>query len=386
MDDAPGKKLIPTYERIKQVLLSEIKEGKFTPDVPFVTYQDVCQRFEVSRITAERAINELVRDGILNRKRGRGTFVARSVGHLHDITYTPRSQQHKPVIGCIMTFIRGGHSLSVVHGIERICREEDCTFLLFDSLESAETEAQNLQRAYKAGIDGLIVYPVDGYDNATALQQLHDAGIPVVMLDRYYPTVPTDVIIPDNVSAGYQITAYLLKTGHTQIATVWGEVNCTSVLERLIGYKQALKESQQIIDARFASLRPYYTLPDEERLALLRSWLLAPQPPTAIIAAHDLVLQRLTMDLLALGVKVGEDVVLASIDSPDPATIMGTAQAAITLPSEAMGEQAARLLIQHVGELRQGRPLPPPQHLTLPVQITFPHAVIVSLRAANQAS
>lgn len=380
------KKQAPIYEGIKQALLDEIERGEFTLDQPFITYQEVCQRFNVSRITAERAINELVRSGVLTRKRGRGTYVMPSAQVSHDMSYSRDTKRTGHSIACVMTFLRSGHSLSIVHGIEVICRQEDCTFLLFDSGESSATEALNLQRAFKAGIDGLIIYPVDGYENAARLEQLRAAGIPIVMLDRYYPTIPTDVIVPDNVGAGYQITSHLIEKGHQHIATAWSEVNCTSVLERLIGYKQALQEKHLMIETSFGSLRPYYTLGDDERRSLLQSWLTAPHPPTAIIAAHDLVLQRLTMDLLTLGVKVGEDIVLASMDSPNPATLLATAEVAVTLPSEAMGEQAARLLLRHHDELMQGIQELSPQHHTLPVHLTIPHSIIVSLRGAARTS
>ena len=72
------KPALPNYQRIKQELLQEIGLGNFRPDELFITQQEVCQRFQVSRITAERALNELVRDGILVRRRGLGTFVAES--------------------------------------------------------------------------------------------------------------------------------------------------------------------------------------------------------------------------------------------------------------------------------------------------------------------
>src|SRR5579862_3743797 len=70
------KPIVPQYQRIKQQLLQDIESGNYSPDKLFITQQEVCQRFQVSRITAERALNELVRDGILIRRRGQGTFVA----------------------------------------------------------------------------------------------------------------------------------------------------------------------------------------------------------------------------------------------------------------------------------------------------------------------
>src|SRR5437879_6852509 len=105
------KPALPNYQRIKQELLQEIGLGNFRPDELFITQQEVCQRFQVSRITAERALNELVRDGILVRRRGLGTFVAESPpalisGASADVPFFPDSQK---VIACIVSVTRSDH-------------------------------------------------------------------------------------------------------------------------------------------------------------------------------------------------------------------------------------------------------------------------------------
>ncbi|MBD0420224.1 GntR family transcriptional regulator [Streptomyces sp. TRM S81-3] len=53
-----------------------IARGEYRPDAPFTTRREICERFEVSMGTAVRVLNELVQEGVLVRRRGRGTFVA----------------------------------------------------------------------------------------------------------------------------------------------------------------------------------------------------------------------------------------------------------------------------------------------------------------------
>ncbi|MEV5546498.1 GntR family transcriptional regulator [Streptomyces sp. NPDC052309] len=53
-----------------------IARGEYRPDAPFTTQREICERFEVSMGTAVRALNELDQEGVLVRRRGRGTFVA----------------------------------------------------------------------------------------------------------------------------------------------------------------------------------------------------------------------------------------------------------------------------------------------------------------------
>ncbi len=68
---------IPLYFQLKDVLLAPIQEGQYQEGDPIPTEREIGEKFQVSRITVRRAIDELVREGYLITRRGRGTFVAR---------------------------------------------------------------------------------------------------------------------------------------------------------------------------------------------------------------------------------------------------------------------------------------------------------------------
>jgi GntR family transcriptional regulator len=68
---------IPLYHQLKQILLEEIEAGSWRPDEVIPTEKNLQDRYELSRTTVRQALNELVAEGYLYRKRGKGTFVAR---------------------------------------------------------------------------------------------------------------------------------------------------------------------------------------------------------------------------------------------------------------------------------------------------------------------
>jgi DNA-binding GntR family transcriptional regulator len=70
--------LIPKYEQIKQDLLSEIKNHKFIPGDKFYSEADIKRKYEVSSITAVKALNQLTSAGYLYRVQGKGTYVSKS--------------------------------------------------------------------------------------------------------------------------------------------------------------------------------------------------------------------------------------------------------------------------------------------------------------------
>ena len=64
------------YSRVETVLASEIIDGGLRVGDQLPTEDDLIARFEVSRITVRRAIQNLVSRGLVEIRRGKGTFVA----------------------------------------------------------------------------------------------------------------------------------------------------------------------------------------------------------------------------------------------------------------------------------------------------------------------
>ncbi len=75
---------VPMYFRIQQNILGQIQSGSLKPGQQLPTEIELAQQYQVSRITAKRALDELVRQGRAFRQQGRGTFVAQT--RIHDIS------------------------------------------------------------------------------------------------------------------------------------------------------------------------------------------------------------------------------------------------------------------------------------------------------------
>lgn len=66
---------IPLHHQIRQRIETEIRSGHFAPGTRIPSEAELCRQFGVSRPTVRQALEALVRDGVLERKRGVGTFV-----------------------------------------------------------------------------------------------------------------------------------------------------------------------------------------------------------------------------------------------------------------------------------------------------------------------
>jgi GntR family transcriptional regulator len=65
----------PLYERVESVLAGDIADGSLPPETQLPPEEGLIERFKVSRTTVRKAIQNLVERGLVEVRRGKGTFV-----------------------------------------------------------------------------------------------------------------------------------------------------------------------------------------------------------------------------------------------------------------------------------------------------------------------
>ncbi|MCL4458971.1 MAG: GntR family transcriptional regulator [Chloroflexi bacterium] len=67
----------PLYYQLEQILREEITRGRFPIGRPIPPEMELAKQYGLSRYTTRQAIDRLVREGLLERHRGRGTYVTK---------------------------------------------------------------------------------------------------------------------------------------------------------------------------------------------------------------------------------------------------------------------------------------------------------------------
>lgn len=67
---------VPMYYQIKEIIIEMIENEELKPGDPIAPERVLCEQYNVSRMTANKAIVSLVTEGYLYREQGRGTYVA----------------------------------------------------------------------------------------------------------------------------------------------------------------------------------------------------------------------------------------------------------------------------------------------------------------------
>lgn len=80
---------LPLHSQLRSAIDQRIESGEWLPERQVPSERELCEQFQVSRITVRQALHQLVTDGRLVRMHGRGTFVATS----------PLKKQLLPLVG-----------------------------------------------------------------------------------------------------------------------------------------------------------------------------------------------------------------------------------------------------------------------------------------------
>lgn len=350
---------VSLFAWVKQELLDSIARGEFVPDQPFVTQREIVERFGVSTTTAVRALNDLVADGVVVRRRGRGTFVA------------PRAAA-RPVgrgtgtIAYVSPDAGSGHESVLLSGLSAECGAQGLRVTV-EHTTGVDHEAQVLRSLADGdrAVDGIVFFPRERSLAAGTVEELRRAGTPIVLVDRHFSGTPTDAVLFDDDAVGYDVTTAMIARGHQRLAVLWSEVEVTSVRDRLAGHRRALREHGLQEMPERSALRSYTALGAEARRERLREWLDSPLRPTALIGGNAPTVALAVGDLLALDTGFTGSLEMASMDeSLTFDQVSPLAVVAARLPTRAMGREAAQLV-----HARLDGDDAPPRHVVLPAQV-----------------
>ena len=108
---------VPLYHQLYSVLKASILDGTIPYDEQMPTEQQLASTFDVSRITAKRAMDELAAENLIARYRGKGSHVT--------YQYEPKPVQ-APLVGMLENLIEmGKHSIVRVISIEQVVPSAD---------------------------------------------------------------------------------------------------------------------------------------------------------------------------------------------------------------------------------------------------------------------
>lgn len=160
-----------------------------------------------------------------------------------------------------------------------------------------------------SGIEGVIFSDIIG--NEEQVDGVIEAGLPCVIMNYDTKDLPVTCISIDNFNAASDAVHYLIKLGHSRIATITGALKTQVAIDRLNGYLTALEKNK--IDKKKDYIK-YGDFGRESARTLTKDLIRMKFPPTAIFAASDEMAVGAMQVCLENGVSVPGDMSIIGFD------------------------------------------------------------------------
>lgn len=326
---------------IVEVLRRKIEDGGYGEGNPLPSVRALMRMHGVARSTANRALQELSRMGLVRSSRGSGTFVRRRI---------------VSTIGMIVPGVAVTDFFQpIMSEINQLARGVGCSLLFAEvfSLDRNERfrQVRDLAAEFiKKRVAGVIYEPLaepNGNEaNEHILNALRRAKIPVVLLDCDLVPFPDrsgyDVVGVNDVEAGAKIARHLIDVGAKKIHFLISRLCPTTFLNRLYG-----AEAELIRAGLFAKGAVLHAEPDD--LAALNRHIKRYGRPDAFVCSNDPSAALFCKTLEKAGLSVPRDILLTGFADLSIASLMTPTLTTIRQSRDKMGAAAFRRLMERIG-------------------------------------
>ncbi len=193
--------------RLADQMEREIAEGRWPHGCYLPAEDELAKQLAVARMTLRRALAELESRSQVVRVPRRGVLVVESLadGEL------PHRRRPRRAIAAVRASRPDQTLASLQGGIERWARENGVSFHLLSDDHDPDRPFDVLQHAEGLGVDGVIVLPYPGEDQAAIISTLLAQHTPIVCIERRGPTIRAPSVEVDNRMGMYRAVQHLLQ-------------------------------------------------------------------------------------------------------------------------------------------------------------------------------
>ncbi|GAA2158644.1 LacI family DNA-binding transcriptional regulator [Humibacillus xanthopallidus] len=317
---------------------------------------DVTKRPTLADVAARAGLSKTAVSLVLNDRPG-SRLSADAVARIHEaareLNYRPNAAARSLRLGRTGTvgFISDEVTITrfasaMIRGLLDIADEQETGVLIAETGNHPKQLAKALEFMVDRQVDGLVF-------GALTARLLELPTLPesmrAVTVNCVSPTVPT-AVLPSEEQAGYAVTRQLLDAGHGAGLAIIGNAPVAqsdphisvTIDRRFNGIHRALLEAgvTPVAVEEFEIWEPWHGYDATKRV------LESGAPVTGLICLNDRVAFGAQQALTERGLRVPDDVSIASFDDDEIASYMRPALTTARLPYEEMGRQAMELLLR----------------------------------------
>lgn len=321
------------HEKIYTWIKDRINDGTFKIGEKFISENELCSMFNVSRHTVRHAFNLLETEGLIDRRQGSGTYIMNT-------SIIPNEVKH---IGVSMSYLDEYIFPNILKGIERVLTQYGYSIILGITYNRVENERQFIKKCIANGVDGVIseasktAYPSPNLD---LYRKLKNAGIPTVFINSYYKELDCNYIVMDDKRGGYDSAMRLINGGHRKIGGIFKRDDMQGI-DRFSGFSKAMR-ANKINDFEkniiWFTTEDYGKLMDTEYDSNILNKL---SECTGVVCYNDQIAAILISIFERHNIHVPNDKSIVSFDNSNLANLCSVKLTTMTHAGEKLGEKAA---------------------------------------------
>lgn len=341
----------PVYEPLLTSLRTRILAGNLESGQMVGTEIGLAEENGISRSSVRQAISILSKEGLIERRPGKGIFV--------------RETPPAIVMEMILPSLGGAWAGGLLDGAKTVAREHNAKLQIFSADGSVEADLSAIRRLPQMAVSGAIIVSLHQIRLSRQVVELHQSGFPLVLVDQRLRDIDIPSVTCDDLQAGTLAATHLLSLGHRRIGFVGFRHDDALPTGRHEGYRNALSDAELVIHRSLEVLYPFSFLvaPEKDSSEAVQKLLTGQDPPTAIVAQNSSLAQM----CLGLADHLGRPqnptiMTFASrreIGTADPRLLF------VEIPEFSMGCEAARLLFERIS-----RPDATPRHVVIPASLS----------------
>jgi DNA-binding LacI/PurR family transcriptional regulator len=296
-----------------------------------VTLTDVAKLARVDKSVVSRVINDDDRLVIKPQTRDRVLAAIEELRYHPNAAARSLRTAQSGTYGLLIPDFANPIYAEIIKGAEQAAAARDAVLLTGTIIED---HPERYVRMLASGrVEGLLL--ASDKLPAEAVEALRNTGRPIVSVNQRVPGVER-MILADDERASALVVRHLTDLGHERIAHIRGPRNSDTARRRLNGYRGALRAAGLTPDPALVAGDDYTS---EAGANAMRELLALPERPTAVLVANVAAAVGALTAARQLGVRVPEDVSVATIHDIPLVANLAPALTTVRMPLAEMGRQ-----------------------------------------------
>lgn len=334
------EKAVPKYMELAKWINDQIQVNKLQAGQKLYSENELRGMFGVSRQTVRRAINMLEEEGILRSVRGSGTYI-------NDNRQANLAKRMR--VSVVTTYVDGYIFPRMIQGIENVLLENGYSVQIAFTNNQHGRERTILEDILNRDeVSGIIMETTKSAipnPNLNLYREILKRRIPVLFLNSFYPALSIPHVSLNDHLVGYKVTKYLIGMGHRKIAGIFklddlqGSIRCSGFVDAM--YESGLEiDDQNVLWLDTQDVRHMEKVSERvlERTAGC----------TAVFCYNDEVAHSVLDIFKKAGIRVPQDISIASVDNANLATMGEIGLTTIPHPMELLGKKASETLLRMI--------------------------------------